>query len=265
MTRGSEAGGNRSGTNAQNGLKRSYNSPSDTWSYWPDPVAGGVEYGFWQGTNSPSLALHFHEASQLTIVLDGSRVFQLGGGQFHVSAGQCLYIPPMQPHKSLPLLSEPTSCINVYLTNADFGRSFRVFDIKDLVPQGGDDPLMLSTLVDRRLAEITCAEQQQDGGVVRPDYDLEGGGIGDVAACYGLSREAFSRKFSRDFGMPPHAYRVVMRLNQARVALRAGAAIASVAEELGFADQSHFGRHFRRIFGTTPFAYREAMRAAQPF
>jgi AraC-like DNA-binding protein len=61
--------------------------------------------------------------------------------------------------------------------------------------------------------------------------------------------------------MPPHAYRLAERLNAARERLRAGAAPAELAAELGFADQSHLGRHFRRLFGTSPRAYRDSMGA----
>jgi AraC-like DNA-binding protein len=60
--------------------------------------------------------------------------------------------------------------------------------------------------------------------------------------------------------MPPHAFRIVSRLNLARRQIRAGETLAAVAVEQGFADQSHLGRHFRRVFGVTPETYREAMR-----
>lgn len=76
---------------------------------------------------------------------------------------------------------------------------------------------------------------------------------------------AGSRKFTRDVGMSPHAYRIVDRLNAARRQLRAGAGIAETAVDFGFADQSHFGRHFFRVFGITPSAYRNGMRRSQTF
>ncbi|WP_424031780.1 helix-turn-helix domain-containing protein [Methylocella sp.] len=84
--------------------------------------------------------------------------------------------------------------------------------------------------------------------------------ISEIAARNGLSREGFSRKFAGEYGMPPHAYRIVDRLNAARRRLWQDACLAALAAELDFADQSHFGRHFRRAFGVTPRAYREGMR-----
>jgi len=55
--------------------------------------------------------------------------------------------------------------------------------------------------------------------------------------------------------MPPHAYQVRIRVEAARRMLLSGFAIATVAAELGFADQSHFTRHFRRVMGITPAQY----------
>lgn len=80
--------------------------------------------------------------------------------------------------------------------------------------------------------------------------------VGAVATRAGMSREGFSRTFVKRYGMPPHAYWLMHRLNRARDQLRAGQHIADVAFETGFADQSHLGRWFKRAFGITPGLYR---------
>ena len=86
-----------------------------------------------------------------------------------------------------------------------------------------------------------------------------------AAARAGQSREGFTRAFSRRHGMPPQAYWSMQRLNLARAGLRNGQAIASVAADMGFADQSHFGQAFRRAFGTTPGRFRATMERSQIF
>lgn len=58
--------------------------------------------------------------------------------------------------------------------------------------------------------------------------------------------------FSREIGMPPHAYQTQVRINHARALLRLGRPLAEIALATGFADQSHFTRHFRRLVGVTP-------------
>jgi len=77
-----------------------------------------------------------------------------------------------------------------------------------------------------------------------------------LAAHAGLSRYHFIRAFHARTGMTPHAYQTDQRIQQARRLLRAGAAPARVAHDLGFADQSHFQRVFKARVAVTPGQYR---------
>jgi AraC-like DNA-binding protein len=79
--------------------------------------------------------------------------------------------------------------------------------------------------------------------------------LATLAREVGLSRFAALRAFKRQYGLPPHAYRMQVRLGLARKALRRGLKPAEIAAECGFFDQSHLTRHFRRLFGITPAEY----------
>lgn len=79
--------------------------------------------------------------------------------------------------------------------------------------------------------------------------------LATLAREVGMSRFATLRAFKRQFGLPPHAYRLRVRLGLARKSLRDGLKPAEVAAEYGFVDQSHLTRHFRRLFGITPAEY----------
>ena len=189
----------------------------EPWRYWRDDAA--IEWAYWAGDTAPVLDAHFHDEDQITLVLSGSRRFEVDEQGFHVAAGRSLLIPAGVPHRSLPHCDPGTSCLNLYR------------------PASKAQP-----------APLTGLEP-----------------IGAIAARHALSREGFSRRFARQFGMPPHAYRLASRLNGARQRLREGDSIAGIAAELGFADQSHLGRHFRRLFGVSPRAYRDGASASQTF
>ncbi|MEM9583304.1 MAG: AraC family transcriptional regulator [Pseudomonadota bacterium] len=80
--------------------------------------------------------------------------------------------------------------------------------------------------------------------------------LDDISKIMGMSRTGALRRFKREIGATPHEYAMQLRLRQARRALAAGEPPASVAAELGFADQSHMTRAFARQFGLPPGLYR---------
>lgn len=82
----------------------------------------------------------------------------------------------------------------------------------------------------------------------------------ELAAAARLTRFHAIRVFTRQVGMPPHAYQLRRRVAQARVLLRHGLPIAQVATEVGFYDQSHLTGYFRRSIGVTPGAYQRRER-----
>ncbi len=70
-----------------------------------------------------------------------------------------------------------------------------------------------------------------------------------------LSRFQAHRRFKHRHGLPPHAYRLCVRIARAKQLLRSGNSPSSVAAAQGFVDQSHFARHFKRLVGVTPHEY----------
>lgn len=77
-----------------------------------------------------------------------------------------------------------------------------------------------------------------------------------LAQAAGLSRYQLIRAFRAATGMTPHAYQLNANINRARDSLQEGTALAQLAHELGFADQSHFQRVFKAHAGITPGRYR---------
>ncbi len=80
--------------------------------------------------------------------------------------------------------------------------------------------------------------------------------VAELAAATGLSRSAFAARFRSRVGLPPLDYHLRWRMHRARHALRAGVAIATLAEELGYGSESAFGFAFRRVVGESPARFR---------
>ncbi len=84
--------------------------------------------------------------------------------------------------------------------------------------------------------------------------------LDDLARGGGLSKHHLVHALNGLTGLPPHQLRIRMRLWRARLLLERGASPASVAQTLGFTDQSHLTTWFRRVFGVTPVAHVRASR-----
>jgi AraC-like DNA-binding protein len=79
----------------------------------------------------------------------------------------------------------------------------------------------------------------------------------------GLTESHFIRAFHLEFGLPPHAYHLRLRLALAVELLSSGLSVATVANECGFADQSHLSRKFKEVYGLTPAAWGAAAAAGR--
>jgi len=77
--------------------------------------------------------------------------------------------------------------------------------------------------------------------------------LAELAALAGISPHYFTRLFRQSTGVTPHQYLIRCRIERAQALLREGRlTIGQIAQEVGFADQSHFTRHFRRAVGVAP-------------
>ncbi len=73
-----------------------------------------------------------------------------------------------------------------------------------------------------------------------------------LAAETGWSRRHLAARVRAELGLSPKALARVLRMEHAVGRLVAGASLADVAFEAGFADQPHFTREFRALVGCAP-------------
>jgi AraC family transcriptional regulator len=74
-----------------------------------------------------------------------------------------------------------------------------------------------------------------------------------LAGLVDLSLYHFARAFKQSFGMPPHRYHMVRRMDRARSLLQSPAlSVTQIGIQLGFRETSSFTRAFRKITGLTP-------------
>lgn len=239
-------------------MRQKYNS----WTYRRFNHKAGVETSEWLGTSSPALSAHFHDETQISVVYAGCRFFQIGRQCFEISAGQFVVIPAGSPHRSHGRGGLPTKSRDIFIDPAHFSIEDQsrvlvgsVPDVRNFDDEASIDEMLHRITLNKVSRQKMTLEKALPDELVKlvRESDLH---IKKVAACSSLSREGFIRRFAREIGMTPHAYRLAYRATQARSLLRKQLPPAATAYECGFADQSHLGRVFRKNFGTTPASYR---------
>lgn len=73
-----------------------------------------------------------------------------------------------------------------------------------------------------------------------------------LASEVGMSRSAFTQRFTERVGRPPLDYLTRWRMVLAQRKLNAGETVAAVAAAVGYNSQSAFSHAFKRTFGRTP-------------
>jgi AraC-like DNA-binding protein len=138
-----------------------------------------------------------------------------------------------------------------------------------------EHPIDAALLLERLFNESTPAGTAEPSGAATPlrplrDYLLAHRSlpvpISALAEMAGLTESHCIRAFHHEFGLPPHAYQLRLRLAEASKLLACGHSVSTVAYDCGFADQSHLSRKFREVYGLAPGAWASiaGARTSQP-
>jgi AraC-like DNA-binding protein len=109
-----------------------------------------------------------------------------------------------------------------------------------------------TTAFDVRMPSDDRARQVADGLVESP---ADGRTLAEWGHDVGASARTLARAFRADTGLPFGRWRTLVRLRAAMVGLARGAAVASIASQVGYESTSAFVSAFRRETGATPAAY----------
>ena len=256
--------------------------------YWTVAEGGGTDLLSARYVTH-SFGLHTHPTYTIAVVTGGAEQYRYRGAQHRTGPGQIALLNPDEPHDGCRAVEEgwryrvmyvPTGAfmaldpdrpqcptfLDSVVTDPDLAAAFVA--VHDAL--GGASSLereegflqLLTGLARRHGHDVAPRHGgHEPGPVARVRAYLDAhlaetvplARLAEIAELHPLS---LIRAFRRAQGIPPHAYQTSRRVAHAQTLLRQGLAPAAVANDCGFADQSHLTRAFKRVVGVPPGLYR---------
>ena len=239
------------------------------------------------------LPLHTHERATVAVILNGSFDGLMRNASHACPVSTCLTEPPGEPHGNvfdkagadvLTIQPDPDRLELLEPFAAVLGEVNRLRDpvvasvarraAGELRTPDSVTPLaveglvleLLSLTARLRKTNALAAERRPphwlgEARALLHDRYRENLRLADIAGAVGVHPVHLARVFRLRYGTSLGSYARGLRLSWAAGRLRdSDDAIARIAHEAGFFDQSHFTRAFRQFFGITPLAYRRGTR-----
>jgi len=232
-------------------------------------------------------APHRHDTYGIGITTHGVQLFEYRGATEHSLAGQVYVLHPDEMHDGRAGTEEGFAYQTLYLDpglvhQALDGRALpfvarpvrqepdlraAVAAFLDGIPQpidalAGTDMVLALAHALERISEARSRPVSVDYAALAQARELlsakacETVTSGDLEAATGHDRWSVARQFRAAFGVSPHRFQILRRLDRARALIGEGASLASAALQTGFADQAHFSRHFKGAYGVPPGIWR---------
>jgi AraC-like DNA-binding protein len=193
------------------------------------------------------LTWHRHDRPILAVLKRGSYVEHVLRGRFVVTHGLAVLNPPFAPHCDEIGIAGARVC-NVIVGD----RSGGLFELPRSACAPGW-PHHPDEVTDALPDLKPVAMNRHESWIEHALHVLIGEGNAAAAArAVGLSREHFHRRFCKALRLTPGQFLREYKMTEALASLRAGKPIAQVANDCGFADQSHMTRLVRLVTGFAP-------------
>lgn len=243
---------------------------------------------------------HCHDTYAIGVTERGVQAFTYRGGAHASTRGTVIVLNPDEPHDGHAVAPEGFVYRMLYIRPALVGRLLEEVWERPVALPFAPAPLLRDRALARAVAALhrglarglpalerdalldtmllRLATHHADGGYRLPPLRAHQHGAlrgvrdylhatlaedvtaDELARVAGLSRFHLTRLFRRAHGLPLHAYRLQLRLAEAKRLLARGERPAEVAACVGFADQSHLNKRFRGAFGITPAQFARAWR-----
>lgn len=211
-----------------------------------------------------ALPTHRHRQAYAALVMDGDYEENSADGPLPCRPGVLLLHPPYHAHGNR-FGRLGARVINLALPAIDGVARTRAY----LVPDRREAAAIFHRAPERfeeLLAACSAHEPREIPAWQRGFVEALGASerpVSEIARCFGVSAAHASRALSASYGMSPQALRREFRWRRALSLLATPLALAEVAAQTGFSDQSHFTRVTQAHTGLPPSALRRQIKCVQ--
>ena len=232
---------------------------------------------------------HYHSLYEIYYLEEGICHYLIEGKLFEMGAGDIVFIPKGQIHKTSydgmhsRLL---INCSDEYLENTEFSQAFvyrndeysaEVYNIvKKIETEYLRDDKFSQSLIKGYIQQLLALIFRTDNlyentrhqniliekalNILEKDYTTEIS-LTALADRFGISPEHFSRPFKKETGLGFNEYLSLLRLKKAETILKRndGASISEVAFSCGFNDSNYFCEKFKKVYGISPLKYKKSL------
>jgi len=267
-------------------VPRRFAIPQQSWR-----LPGGLMLELYEPDGADRLHAHTHAGHSINIVLDGTLLETRAETTLELRVGSISLLPAGTPH-AVNIRGRGARVVHLEFGNEFLARLPQRWQAMCAMPPLLDDttralserfrvelrqadslsPLALEVLAFEALLQLLRAVESAPTQVPERLRELQRRlaedparpqQIGALAHTLGISPRALSQAFRRHFGQSLADHLTSLRMQAACSALiDSDRPLGHIADQLGFADHSHFSRMFKRHMGETPGQYRVRRRRA---
>ena len=236
---------------------------------------------------------HYHEDSELVMILDGEAFLYLSGVKQMMKSGDIVLVNGMETHRIETI--SPALCFRVFFSPDMFRQYLGSTNIFFVCNSASGIPEQYKMLTEKLFDLMGCCLKDKEEDklditistlsvlqFIAQHFQLrekESGGEGKrsdellayinnncgrkldlktLSEHFHLSYNYLSRYFKKTFGIDFISYLNRIRLERAKgMLIRTEWNVTDIAMECGFSSSSYFGKTFRNMYGCSPSEYRE--------
>lgn len=199
---------------------------------------------------------HVHKELSIGLIEMGATVVEFGNESYRFEKNDLIIIPPLLSHRCSPDDINQWQFIMVYIDPKYYECKMEFTKVTKIQGEAVSGFLDFITSMSDGMNSMRMEELLDIKEYIDYHYKEELS-LYDLEKMFGINKFTLIRKFKTFFNTTPSAYKLQLKVAEAKKYLDKGVDVFEICEEMGFFDQSHFIREFKKMNGISPMEYKK--------